>query len=273
MIENIFIKLIEWPVIRRLVWKPIYNFLAKRYGHISDWRFMNYGYVFNDDANSDSKRLQLDSEDEDDRYCIQMYHNTANVKDLAGLKVLEVGSGRGGGVWYMMKYLNPSSVVGVDISKEAIQFCNENYSLDGLSFMEGDAENLSFDNESFDVIINVESSMHYGSIDKFLKEVKRILKPGGMFSIADIRSKRTLPILEDHIKNSGMTIIKETDISSNVVKAIELGNELKLKLINKNISPPLSIFFKKFAGVEGSNVHQDLISGNRFYKHYVLIKN
>ncbi|NOZ45524.1 MAG: class I SAM-dependent methyltransferase [Chlorobi bacterium] len=271
MIEYIFVKLNQLSGIRRFIWKPIYNYLAKRYKHVTNWRFMNYGYEYHESSNSE--KIQINSEDENDRYCIQLYNLVANVKNLKGLNVLEVGCGRGGGVYYINKYLNPASIVGVDISKEAIQFCNNNYVLNGLSFIEGDAENLRFSDESFDLILNVESSMHYGSVEKFFMEVKRLLKPGGIFSIADIRPKKTLPILEQQIKNSGMTLIKETDISLNVVRAIELGNELKMKLIDENISFPLRFFFKKFAGVKGSKVFQDLISKNRFYKHYILIKN
>ena len=63
MIENLFISLNERPGFRRLIWKPIYNFLAKRYGHVTSWRFMNYGYAFLDETNKSSIELQLKPED------------------------------------------------------------------------------------------------------------------------------------------------------------------------------------------------------------------
>jgi ubiquinone/menaquinone biosynthesis C-methylase UbiE len=43
----------------------------------------------------------------------------------------------------------------------------------------GDAENLPFPQVSFDAVINVESAHCYGSIERFLAEVHRVLRPGG----------------------------------------------------------------------------------------------
>ena len=53
--------------------------------------------------------------------------------------------------------------------------------------MQADAEKLPFDDESFDAIINVESSHCYPHIDSFLSEVRRVLAPGGCFGIVDFR--------------------------------------------------------------------------------------
>ena len=47
---------------------------------------------------SDDLNVRLKSEDEKDRYPIQLYHHVASQINLKGLKVLEVGSGRGGGL-------------------------------------------------------------------------------------------------------------------------------------------------------------------------------
>ena len=57
----------------------------------------------------------------------------------------------------------------------------------GLSYVQADAENLPFDDASFDVVINVESSHCYPHIDRFLSEVRRVLAPGGCFGIVDFR--------------------------------------------------------------------------------------
>src|SRR5437016_14665802 len=87
--------------------------------------------------------------------------------DLKGLDVLEVGCGRGGGASYIMRYLKPKSMTGVDIAEKAIAFCKRYHTVEGLSFRYGDAESLPFDNNTFDVIVNIESSQCYGSIPRF----------------------------------------------------------------------------------------------------------
>jgi hypothetical protein len=64
---------------------------------------MNYGFAV---LNSQGHTIKhLDSELEEERFCIQLYHYIATringVKSLKGSTVLEVGSGRGGGLNYI----------------------------------------------------------------------------------------------------------------------------------------------------------------------------
>ena len=88
-----------------------------------------------------------------------------------------MGSGRGGGASYISRHLKPKSVVGIDISKNAVRLCKSTHQYPNLSFYVGDSEKIPFEDESFDVVLNVESSHCYGNILLFLTEVKRVLKP------------------------------------------------------------------------------------------------
>lgn len=45
------------------------------------------------------------------------------MKDLQKKTILELGSGRGGGLNYLFKYLNPEECVGVDLSANQVKFC------------------------------------------------------------------------------------------------------------------------------------------------------
>jgi ubiquinone/menaquinone biosynthesis C-methylase UbiE len=106
---------------------------------------------------------------------------------------------------------------------------------EGLFFVQGNAEKLPFDDGSFDVILNVESCHAYGSVPKFLKEVKRVLCKGGHFLCTDIRSPEGMNALRNHLLNSGLSLIKEDVISNNVVKAIEHEEVIKQKRIEENV--------------------------------------
>src|SRR3954454_23189872 len=108
MITNLFLKLTDYPVFRRLIWKPVYELLAKRF-RSKDWSLMNYGYA----PSPDESFLTLDAEDEINRYSIQLYHYLATKVAFKVLEVLEVGSGRGGGAAYLKKYLNPEKIIGL----------------------------------------------------------------------------------------------------------------------------------------------------------------
>lgn len=263
---KIFLDLCKIPVFRRLLWKPIYNFLAKKYA-IKDWRFMNYGY----ESLENTSRLQLSAEDEAERYSAQLYHYLALEGDVAGKDMLEVGSGRGGGASHIKRYLNPKTMTGLDLAQNAVDFANETQQVERLKYIQGNAENLPFEDNSFDVVINVESCHAYGSVDKFLQEIKRVLHADGLFLCTDIRLNEQMRLLETQLKNSGMQLLREKDITPNVVKALILDTERKEKQIATNINN--KVFAKavrEFAGIKGSEIHTSLKSGKREYKWFIM---
>jgi len=267
MIAYLFLELTEYAWFRRMVWKPIYNQLAKNYS-FPDWRFMNYGY-----APLDEKPvMSLAEEDEPNRYSIQLYDDLANRVNVNQKDVLEVGSGRGGGASYITRYLKPSQYTGMDIADEAVTFCNRIHQVPQLSFRAGNAEKIPFADQSFDVVINVESCHAYGSMEDFLKGVKRVLRQGGHFLCTDMRDPERIKLLEQQLHDSGLTMIEKRDITQNVVKAIELEDDLKRARMKGRFPAWLQKSFEEFAGVKGSQIHRDLASGRLVYYQFVLQK-
>jgi len=257
------------PSLRRLMWRQWYEFLAGRYER-KDWSFMNYGYT---PLGPHAEKLALDEADEPNRYSIQLYHHVANAVSLKDSTVLEVGSGRGGGSYYIKRYLGPQTVVGVDFSEKAVAFCNRNYFLDGLSFVTGDAELLPFENNSFDVVVNVESSHCYGSMDAFLMQAKRVLRHNGYFLYADLRGKDKVDTLYKQLYRSGMALIKATNITPNVLGALNLDNERKTTLIQQSMRKLLLYTFQEFAGLKGSTIYEGLLAGRVIYQSFILQKD
>jgi ubiquinone/menaquinone biosynthesis C-methylase UbiE len=269
------------------MWKQGYQFLSKIYKN-EDWKFMNYGYAFMDDP---IEKLNLENIDEDNRFFIQLYHHVACAVNLKDLKVLDVGSGRGGGAEYIKRYLKPKTMVGVDFSENTVALCNQNYTVNGLSFETGNAESLPFKNNSFDVVINVESSHCYNSMDAFLGQVTRVLHEGGYFLFADFREKKNIDIFREQIHNSGLILIKETDITANVLEALKLDNDRKIAEIKKKIGEALGLdneckttkikkiihnvlvkFILEFTGAKGSNIYDAFQNRKSIYLSFVLRK-
>ncbi len=268
MISKLFIRLARKSCFRRFIWKYVYQYLASKYKNAKHWTFMNYGY-----ANEDTTlNPVLNEEDEADRYFIQLYHKVANIKNLDGCKVLEVGSGRGGGSSYVKRYLKPAEMIGLDIANSAVKFCKKRHKVEGLSFEQGNAEALPFNDESFDLVINVESSHAYGSVEKFVQEVKRVLKPEGFFSITDHREKDRFEEFKSELESSGMKIIEETNINKNVALAIEVDDNRKSEAIKEMVGENKLKLFNQFAGLKNSIIHTDVKTGERIYQHFVLQK-
>ena len=268
MLTNIFAFFLKIsPRLKRAVWKKLYQYLAKKYP-TEEWTYMNYGY----EPSNQPIAIPLKEEEEKDRYMIQLYHHVATAIDLTDKDVVEVGSGRGGGSSYIKRYLKPKTMTGIDYSKNAIKFSNEQHSVEGLTFVHGDAENLPLANESVDAIVNVESSHCYGSMKKFVEQVNRVLRPGGHFLFADLRPSEEIADLDTTFSDAGFEVLKKELISKEVVNAMEAFHEFKLAFFQKMVKGWLRKPLNDFAGVKGSNIHTELSNGTMVYYHYVLRK-
>jgi ubiquinone/menaquinone biosynthesis C-methylase UbiE len=265
--RNVFEKYAELPkFLRRPLWRFLHNFIAKKDKQF-DIHFMNYGYY--DESTSP---LDLKPEDEPERYCINLYHQDVCDVDLQDRDILEVGCGRGGGASYISRYFKPKIYTGLDLSKKGIKYCNENYDIPGLSFVRGKAEELPFENESFDAVVNVESSRCYADMDGFLSEVHRVLRPGGHLLFSDMRSHEDNKILKEQFNNAELSIEKERYILPQVLAALERDNERRKDLIAEKAPKFLKNSLYEFSGVKGSRRYRLFEDGTMGYFSYVLKK-
>lgn len=256
------------PGFRKITRKWMYQLMA-RFIKQDQWSFMNYGY-----AQIDGQEVKptLDSSDEANRLSFQLYHHLANEVSLENKSLLEVGSGRGGGASMIKKYHKPKKMVGLDYSSNAVKLCNKNHGREGLLFVEGDAEKLPFNHESFDAVINVESSHCYESMNRFLGEVKKVLKPGGHFLFADFRYSHEMEELEKQLINSKMIIMKKRDITPNVLQALDEDHNRRMTDISKTVPKLFVNQFREFAGVKESVVYKQFANRDLIYFSYILQK-
>lgn len=264
MLARLFVTLTDRsPGMRRWLWQRWYQFLA-RY-RVGEWTFMNYGFA-------DSVKLELEPEDESNRYCAQLYHAVASAVPLAGKGVLEVGSGRGGGAAFVARYLKPATMLGVDYSPRAVNFSQARHKVENLSFTPGDAEALPVADASMHAVLNVESSHCYGSMPGFLAEVERVLRPGGHFLYADFRAAGELETWEQQLTDSGLEILESEDITPKVVVAMDADHDRKAALISGIFQRWLVPSFREFAGLRGSQIYNAFSSGSVVYRRYLLKK-
>lgn len=267
MIKLIIYTLKRFAWFKRLNAKVTYEILAKRVP-AAEWQFMNYGYV----PKAYEKPLDVPNDPSIQKYPLQMYHYLALKTDLQGKDVLEVGSGRGGGAKHIASALKPASYIGMDLAQNAVDLANKLHKLPNLKFIQGSAEEIPLPDNSIDVVLNVESCHAYGSVDKFISEVKRVLKPGGIFALVDFRDREKMDILREQLKNSGLQWIEEEDICSNVIDAIEAEDDVKKERIRKLFPPKWQKLFGEFAGVVGSKFHSKLKCGTKVYHRFLLKK-
>ena len=82
---------------------------------------------------------------------------------------------------------------GVDLSPEMIAKARENFEgLDSFHFVIASAEDMPLESDFFDVIICTNSFHHYFNPAKALREMRRLLRPGGKVYILDPTADRWL---------------------------------------------------------------------------------
>src|SRR5205814_10603381 len=145
---------------------------------------------------------------------------------------------------------------GIDFSRNANEVSGIYYSVDGLSFLPRDASNLPLADNSVDSIINLGSSHCYGSTTNFLSEVYRVLRPDGHFLFSDHRDHDKLNLLREQLKDSGLRLVKETDITGNVVAALDLDNDRKQRMIAQKCPRILRREAEEFAAMKGSRAYE-----------------
>lgn len=247
------------PRLRALLWRKWYENLARKYGQ-GHWTFMNYGFLDDEILN-----LDLSEADAPNRPYIGLYERVTRNLDLTGKEVVEVGSGRGGGAAYLARTRSPKWMFGLDYSDQATLLAQKLHDVPHLRFRQGDATRLPLQTASFDFVVNVESSHCYASVPDFLEQVVRVLRPGGTFAWCDMRPRPEWDATRAQFEAAGLQIENDTEITPNVLQALEYAAPAKQEAIMSHVPGWLAPSFSDFAGMPGSRIHRLLSSGEVRY--------
>lgn len=136
--------------------------------------------------------------DSPSNYLIYLFHiATYNfaLPHVAGKRVLDYGCGSGYGTHHLAA--SCASIVGVDIADEAIEYAVARYKANNLTYQRisrADQAPLPFKDAEFDVVLSFQVIEHICGVAPYLSEIRRVLKPGGVFICATPdRSSRLLP--------------------------------------------------------------------------------
>jgi SAM-dependent methyltransferase len=97
---------------------------------------------------------------------------------LATASVLDVGAAAGFIDHYLAAHV--ARVIGIDIDADAIRHAQQNCVAPNLRFQVGDAMDLDFPDESFDVVLCTNVYEHVPDARRLMAEIRRVLRPGGV---------------------------------------------------------------------------------------------
>ncbi len=102
------------------------------------------------------------------------------------LRLLDIATGTGHTAFAMASHVK--EVVGLDLTQEMLDEAERLCRLRGIQhvrFVRGDAMDLPFPTQSFDLVTCRRAPHHFSDIPRFLRQVTRVLVPGGIFGLVD----------------------------------------------------------------------------------------
>jgi SAM-dependent methyltransferase len=167
---------------------------------------------------------------------------------------IDIGSGSGRHL-KLLKNLDVKNIIGLDISLEGLQLSKKHLP---LPYIQNDIKNLSFKDNSFDLII-AWGALHYdykNNLIIMLNEIKRILKPGG-FLFATLRSARDKYLKKgNHLGNDQW----QTDL-----------NDLDGSIVSFFTEDELKNHFKIFPNFEYGLLERSIIGDtSKIISHWVI---
>lgn len=206
--------------------KELYSNIIEKYNQIhfqndeNSWFiFMNDGYVPVDNGYPvPGEYPQLNNIHDRWRYqsylYIQLLKESKLDLSLNLGDILDIGCGRGGGLSVFRDYYNTNSLTGVDINPNQINFAKNKF--DNIKFVCGSAMDLPFDENSFDIVTNVESANYYVYYDDFLESVRKVLRPNGLFLYADTFDPERMYWVKKSLELHKFKILSSSNITENV---------------------------------------------------------
>ena len=112
--------------------------------------------------------------------------------------VLDIATGTGDFAILSAQMLQPRQLVGADISEGMMEIGRKKVKelgLDGvITFAKEDCEQLSFADDTFDAVTAAFGIRNFAHLDKGLREMCRVLRPGGHLSIVELTTPPRFPM-------------------------------------------------------------------------------
>ena len=165
-----------------------------------------------------------------------------NIDVQANDAILDIGFGNG----YMIKRLlkkNPKKMYGIEISQDMLTKVSRKnssaLSAERLDLQQADIKDLPYENSLFDKIYTINTLYFWSDTDKSFSEIKRTLKPDGIFMNVIYTKEWLDKILYTQYGFSKYSVEQIVDMTENsglkVIQIIEIQPNVSFCIIAKNV--------------------------------------
>jgi demethylmenaquinone methyltransferase/2-methoxy-6-polyprenyl-1,4-benzoquinol methylase len=168
------------------------------------------------------------------------------LQDLHPKKILDIATGTGDLAIEAYRLLKPEEILGIDLSEKMMSVGKEKVAKVGLTdvihFEKQDCADLQLENDSFDAAMVAFGIRNFGKLDQSLKEILRVLKPGGKLMIIELTTPDFFPMKQAYQLYSKLIPVVGKWISNNnaayrylpkSIEAFPQGEEMKA-IMEKN---------------------------------------
>jgi demethylmenaquinone methyltransferase / 2-methoxy-6-polyprenyl-1,4-benzoquinol methylase len=119
----------------------------------------------------------------------------AQLKLLNPALILDVATGTADVAIMMNKYLKAQKITGIDISEGMLEIGRKKIARQNLDakivLLQGDSEDIQFADNSFDAVTVAFGVRNFENLQKGLKEIKRVLRPGGKLVVLEFSQPKS----------------------------------------------------------------------------------
>ena len=125
-------------------------------------------------------------------------HAIDSLKAFSPQTILDIATGTGDFAIMAAERLKPRQLIGADISQEMMEIARQKVEERNLgeviSFQREDCMQLSFDDNRFDAVTVSYGVRNFENLDKGLREIHRVLKPGGHLLLVELAAPDKFPM-------------------------------------------------------------------------------
>ena len=120
----------------------------------------------------------------------------SKLEEIQPKQILDVATGTGDLAIAALR-LRPEMVTGIDLSEGMLSVGRSKMrkkGIESVKMIQGDSENLPFDDDTFDAITVGFGVRNYQNLEKGLKEMRRVLRPGGKLVVLEFSKPSVFPV-------------------------------------------------------------------------------